>query len=258
MSRLLTTRLPDRPPVPGATPAEDSGEIVSPTAQLRPVSTAQGERYAVAAIVVQEVADGAGTTELTELASRLADEARRLLLEDRPGSTVTAAVAISDSPAEPVQATQPTQPAQPAQRAHRVEPTQPAEPTQPTQATRPTQATSPTQATRPTQPPGPAGPHDGLHIDRHAYRVSVDGHPVELSYREFELLAFLAEHPGRVFSRRQLVGSVWNGADVGSRTVDVHVRRLRMKLGRYAAGIVTVRNVGYRYEPSRTALGTVA
>jgi transcriptional regulator len=216
MSRLLTTRLPDRPPVPGATPAEDSGEIVSPTAQLRPVSTAQGERYAVAAIVVQEVADGAGTTELTELASRLADEARRLLLEDRPGSTVTAAVAISDSPAEPVQATQPT------------------------------------------QPPGPARPHDGLHIDRHAYRVSVDADPVELSYREFELLAFLAEHPGRVFSRRQLVGSVWNGADVGSRTVDVHVRRLRMKLGRYAAGIVTVRNVGYRYEPSRTALGTVA
>ena len=88
--------------------------------------------------------------------------------------------------------------------------------------------------------------------------MSVDGHPVELSYREFELLAFLAEHPGRVFSRRQLVGSVWNGADVGSRTVDVHVRRLRMKLGRYAAGIVTVRNVGYRYEPSRTTLGTVA
>jgi len=199
---------------------------VSPTAQLRPVSTAQGERYAVAAIVVQEVADGAGTTELTELASRLADEARRLLLEDRPGSTVTAAVAISDS-----------QPAHQIEPAHRVEPAQPAEP---------------------TQPPGPAEPRDGLHIDRHAYRVSVDGHPVELSYREFELLAFLAEHPGRVFSRRQLVGSVWNGADVGSRTVDVHVRRLRVKLGRYAAGIVTVRNVGYRYEPNRTTLGTVA
>ena len=194
---------------------------MSPTAQLRPVSTAQGERYAVAAIVVQEVADGAGTTELTELASRLADEARRLLLEERPGSTVTAAVAISDSPAEPTQPAHPVEPAQPA------------------------------------QPPGPR-PDAGLHIDRHAYRASVDGHPVELSYREFELLAFLAEHPGRVFSRRQLVGSVWNGADVGSRTVDVHVRRLRMKLGRYAAGIVTVRNVGYRYEPNRTTLGTVA
>jgi len=210
---------------------------VSPTAQLRPVSTTQGDRYAVAAIVVQELADGAGTAQLTELASRLADEARRLLLEDRPGSTVTAAVAISDSPAEPAEPAEPTQPAHQIEPAHRVEPAQPAEP---------------------TQPPGPDGPRDGLHIDRHAYRVSVDGHPVELSYREFELLAFLAEHPGRVFSRRQLVGSVWNGADVGSRTVDVHVRRLRMKLGPYAAGIVTVRNVGYRYEPSRTTLGTVA
>ena len=180
---------------------------MSPTAQLRPVSTAQGDRYAVAAIVVQELADGAGTAQLTELASRLADEGRRLLLEERPGSNVTAAVAISDSPS------------------------------------------------RPELPPAPGR---GLDIDRHAHRVSVDGRPVELSYREFELLAFLAEHPGRVFSRRQLVSSVWNGADVGSRTVDVHIRRLRMKLGRYAAGIVTVRNVGYRYEPARASLETVA
>ena len=180
---------------------------MSPTAQLRPVSTAQGDRYAVAAIVVQELADGAGTAQLTELASRLADEARRLLLEERPGSNVTAAVAISDSP---------------------------------------------------TRPELQAARGRGLDIDRHAHRVSVDGRPVELSYREFELLAFLAEHPGRVFSRRQLVSSVWNGAEVGSRTVDVHVRRLRMKLGRYAAGIVTVRNVGYRYEPARATLGTVA
>ena len=180
---------------------------MSPTAQLRPVSTAQGDRYAVAAIVVQELADGAGTAQLTELASRLADEARRLLLEERPGSNVTAAVAISDSP---------------------------------------------------TRPELQAAPRRGLDIDRHAHRVSVDGRPVELSYREFELLAFLAEHPGRVFSRRQLVSSVWNGADVGSRTVDVHVRRLRMKLGRYAAGIVTVRNVGYRYVPARATLETVA
>jgi hypothetical protein len=206
MSRLLTTRLPDRHPVAGAAPAEDLGENVSPTAQLRPVLTTQGERYAVAAIVVQEVADGAGTAELTELASRLADEARRLLLEDRPGTNVTAAVAISDVPA---------------------------------------------RAALPAAPPG-------LEIDRPAHRVSVDGRPVGLSYREFELLAFLVEHPGRVFSRRQLVGSVWNGAEVGARTVDVHVRRLRMKLDPYAGGIVTVRNVGYRYEPTRADLGTVA
>jgi DNA-binding response OmpR family regulator len=170
------------------------------------VPITERDRYAVAAIVVQEVADGAGTAELTELASRLADEARRLLLTDRPGSNVTAAVAISDA----------------------------------------------------TTPAASPAVQLGLDIDRHAHRVSVDGRPVELSYREFELLAFLAEHPGRVFSRRQLVSSVWNGADVGARTVDVHVRRLRMKLGRYAAGIVTVRNVGYRYEPNRTTLGTVA
>jgi DNA-binding response OmpR family regulator len=179
---------------------------VSPTAQLRPVLTTQGDRYAVAAIVVQEVADGAGTAELTELASRLADEARRLLLADRPGSNVTAAVAISDSR---------------------------------------------TSAALPAVPAG-------LDIDRPAHQVSVDGRPVELSYREFELLAFLAEHPGRVFTRRQLVSSVWNGAEVGARTVDVHVRRLRMKLGRYAGGIFTVRNVGYRYEPDRASLEPVA
>jgi DNA-binding response OmpR family regulator len=170
------------------------------------VPITERDRYAVAAIVVQEVADGAGTAELTELASRLADEARRLLLTDRPGSNVTAAVAISDA----------------------------------------------------TTPAASPAVQLGLDIDRHAHRVSVDGRPVELSYREFELLAFLAEHPGRVFSRRQLVSSVWNGADVGARTVDVHVRRLRVKLGRYAGGIITVRNVGYRYEPARASLEPVA
>jgi DNA-binding response OmpR family regulator len=178
------------------------------------VLTTQGDRYTVAAIVVQETtgeSDGAGSAELTQLASRLADEARRLLLEERPGTNVTAAVAISESPA-----------------AVEAPPVEPA-------------ATTP-----------------GLDIDRSAYRASVDGRALELSFREFELLAFLAGHPGRVFSRRQLVNSVWDGADVGSRTVDVHVRRLRVKLGRQAERIVTVRNVGYRYEPAPADLETVA
>jgi DNA-binding response OmpR family regulator len=172
------------------------------------VLTTQGDRYTVAAIVVQESADGAGSAELTELASRLADEARRLLLEERPGTNITAAVAISEGAAADSAMT--------------------------------------------------GAVLTGLDIDRHAYRASVDGRPIGLSFREFELLAFLAEHSGRVFSRRQLVSSVWDGADVGSRTVDVHVRRLRMKLGRYAERIVTVRNVGYRYEQARADLGTVA
>src|SRR5215207_6694164 len=71
--------------------------------QLRPVLTTQGEKYAVAAIVVQESPDGAAVTgELTELAARLADEARRLLQEERPGATVSAAVAISAPAPAPV------------------------------------------------------------------------------------------------------------------------------------------------------------
>jgi DNA-binding response OmpR family regulator len=207
---------------------------VSPTAQLRPVLTTQGDRYTVAAIVVQESTDGfGGTAELTELASRLAEEARRLLQEERPGATVTAAVALSD----------------PAPAAL---------------LGRPTERPGPPGHAGPDGPgPSDAGPGEkagagGLEIDRHAYRVSADGRPVELSFREFELLAFLAEHPGRVFSRRQLVSSVWDGAEVGSRTVDVHVRRLRMKLGRHADRIVTVRNVGYRYESTGADLETVA
>jgi len=84
---------------------------VSPTAQLRPVLTTQGDRYTVAAIVVQENVDGGDSAELTELAARLADEARRLLLEERPGTSVTAAVAVSGprarAAAEPARATEP-------------------------------------------------------------------------------------------------------------------------------------------------------
>ena len=58
-----------------------------------------------------------------------------------------------------------------------------------------------------------------IEVDRATRRAVVSGSPVELSYREFELLAFLAEHPGRVFDRRHLLSSVWNGAEVGSRTI---------------------------------------
>jgi DNA-binding response OmpR family regulator len=181
---------------------------VSPTAQLRPMLTTQGDRYAVAAIVVQEAPDGSGTAELTDLATRLADEARRLLLEERPGTNVTAAVAVSTGADQPVVLD--------------------------------------------------AVPTAGIEVDRHAYQARVDGRVLRLSFREFELLAFLTEHPGRVFSRRQLVGSVWDDAAVGARTVDVHVRRLRMKLGRHADRITTVRNVGYRFEPGRADLETVA
>lgn len=88
-------------------------------------------------------------------------------------------------------------------------------------------------------------------IDENGYHASVSGRPLDLTYTEFELLKFLAQHPGRVFSREQLLSDVW-GYDYygGTRTVDVHIRRLRAKLGpEYEALIGTVRNVGYRFSP---------
>ena len=87
-----------------------------------------------------------------------------------------------------------------------------------------------------------------IHIDR--YEVLLDREPLELTYKEFELLKFLATHPDRVFSRDQLLNQVWGYNFIGgTRTVDVHVRRLRAKLGpKYATLIDTVRNVGYKFK----------
>jgi len=90
-----------------------------------------------------------------------------------------------------------------------------------------------------------------LVIDESTYSVRLRGRVLDLTYKEFELLKHLAQHPGRVFSRAQLLQEVW-GYDYygGTRTVDVHVRRLRAKLGTdYEALIGTVRNVGYRFMP---------
>jgi DNA-binding response OmpR family regulator len=88
----------------------------------------------------------------------------------------------------------------------------------------------------------------GVVIDEASYSAKVHGKPLDLTYKEFELLRFLAAHPSRVFTREQLLSEVW-GYDYfgGTRTVDVHVRRLRAKLGDQEALIGTVRNVGYRF-----------
>ena len=89
----------------------------------------------------------------------------------------------------------------------------------------------------------------GLTIDPHSYTARLGGESLALTYKEFELLKFLAQQPGRVFSRDQLLREVW-GYDYfgGSRTVDVHVRRLRAKLGpRCERMIGTVRQVGYKF-----------
>jgi DNA-binding response OmpR family regulator len=88
----------------------------------------------------------------------------------------------------------------------------------------------------------------GVVIDEASYSAKVHGKPLDLTFKEFELLRFLATHPSRVFTREQLLSEVW-GYDYfgGTRTVDVHVRRLRAKLGDLESLIGTVRNVGYRF-----------
>ncbi|GAA2701955.1 response regulator transcription factor [Actinoplanes palleronii] len=93
-----------------------------------------------------------------------------------------------------------------------------------------------------------------LTIDSHSYTTRLRGEALSLTYKEFELLKFLAQQPGRVFSRDQLLREVW-GYDYfgGTRTVDVHVRRLRAKLGpRCETMIGTVRQVGYKFVPPAT------
>jgi DNA-binding response OmpR family regulator len=91
----------------------------------------------------------------------------------------------------------------------------------------------------------------GLVVNEATYSARMNGRPLDLTFKEFELLKFLAQHPGRVFTRAQLLQEVW-GYDYfgGTRTVDVHVRRLRAKLGAENEALIgTVRNVGYRFVP---------
>ena len=89
-------------------------------------------------------------------------------------------------------------------------------------------------------------------IDEDSYTDKIKGRTLDLTFKEFELLKYLAQHPGRVFSRSQLLQEIW-GYDYfgGTRTVDVHIRRLRSKLGpEFESVIDTVRNVGYRFSTS--------
>jgi DNA-binding response OmpR family regulator len=89
----------------------------------------------------------------------------------------------------------------------------------------------------------------GVVVEEATYTARLDGRVLDLTFKEFELLKYLAQHPGRVFTRHQLLQEVW-GYDYfgGTRTVDVHVRRLRAKLGPDNETLIgTVRNVGYRF-----------
>ena len=89
----------------------------------------------------------------------------------------------------------------------------------------------------------------GLVVDLDAHMVTVDGARVALTYKEFELLRLFLSHPGMAFTRDQLFQEVWGMDYCGeTRTVDMHIRTLRQKLGPYGRRIETVRNVGYRME----------
>ncbi|MSP23201.1 MAG: winged helix family transcriptional regulator [Dehalococcoidia bacterium] len=90
--------------------------------------------------------------------------------------------------------------------------------------------------------------HGALVIDLERYKVTLEAEVVDLTYKEYELLRFLASNPGKPFTREVLLNQVW-GYDYygGSRTVDVHIRRIRAKIENREQYIDTIRNVGYRF-----------
>lgn len=93
-----------------------------------------------------------------------------------------------------------------------------------------------------------AGPASGLTLDRDAFSASIDGRPLDLSRTEFDLLACLSAHPGRVLTREQILDQAWrDGGCVTDRTVDAHIKSLRKKLSPSEC-IETVRGVGYRFQ----------
>ena len=95
--------------------------------------------------------------------------------------------------------------------------------------------------------------HSGLVLNLETYQASFNGRPLDLTFMEYELLKFLAQNAGKVFTREMLLSRVWGYEYYGgARTVDVHVRRLRAKLGEEHANLIqTVRSVGYRFGQGR-------
>ena len=90
----------------------------------------------------------------------------------------------------------------------------------------------------------------GLSVDLQNFEVKADDTPADLTYAEFKTLSLLISKPGRVFTRRQIIESIWDDYRiVTTKTVDVHVTRIRKKLGEYGELIKTVRGVGYKFEP---------
>lgn len=93
---------------------------------------------------------------------------------------------------------------------------------------------------------------DGLSLNMAEHKVTIDGERIELTYKEYELLRLFLSHPGIAYTRDQLFNEIWGMDYYGeTRTVDMHIRTLRQKLGKYGEKIETVRNVGYRMEAKK-------
>ena len=91
----------------------------------------------------------------------------------------------------------------------------------------------------------------GITIDKSAHQVSVDGEPIELSFKEFELLTYFVENKGIALSREKILNNVWNYDYFGdARTIDTHVKKLRSKLGEKGNLISTIWGLGYKFTPS--------
>lgn len=93
----------------------------------------------------------------------------------------------------------------------------------------------------------------GIHIDKTAHQVEIDGKPVDLSYKEFELMTYFAENQGIALSREKILNNVWNYDYFGdARTIDTHVKKLRSKLGSAGEYIKTIWGMGYKFEVDDT------
>ena len=92
----------------------------------------------------------------------------------------------------------------------------------------------------------------GVCVDKAAHQVTLDGKPMELSYKEFELLSYFVENEGIALSREKILNSVWNYDYFGdARTIDTHVKKLRSKMGKKGEYIKTVWGMGYKFEVGR-------
>ncbi len=92
----------------------------------------------------------------------------------------------------------------------------------------------------------------GIRIDKSAHQVTIDGAPIELSFKEFELLTYFVENKGIALSREKILNAVWNYDYYGdARTIDTHVKKLRSKMGEKGAYIRTIWGMGYKFDPDQ-------